>query len=248
MMTDLIALVCEDEPFTREGITALISSLSLFSSVWEASDGQEALDYIYDNANIPDVIISDIRMPLMDGLEFCERVRNLSSSTKIIFISAYSDFEYAKKAISIGASEYITKPINQEELVNAVKRAIHSIEISEKNDVGIGINIDDKRIENLIRQISANPGSVSLKSLAMEWGCSISYISLCFKEKTGQNFKDYLMRQKMLKAAEYLSSDMDSEAIVRNLGYSNYDYFARMFRKFYRISPSEYKRTVKKKS
>ena len=248
-MSEYIALVCEDEPFTRDGIVSLVSSLSLFTSVWEASDGKEALDYIYDNANIPDVIISDIRMPLMDGLEFCERVRNLSASTKIIFISAYSDFEYAKRAISIGASEYITKPINQEELIKAIKQAIQSLrEADNQNKDNIDIQIDDVRIENLIRNIRDNPGAISLKNLANEWNCSISYISLCFKEKTGQNFKDYLMKQKMIKACEYLSSGMDSEFIVQKLGYSCYDYFARMFKKYYGLTPSEYRRTLRKKS
>ena len=88
----------------------------------DAENGQEALEKV--EALEPDVILTDIRMPYMDGLSLAERVRQRYPSIKIVIFSGYDEFEYAKQAIKLNVTEYILKPVNVEELTAILKRKL----------------------------------------------------------------------------------------------------------------------------
>lgn len=240
-------MIVEDEQFIREGICMLLQELKEITQIDTARDGTEAWEKILASEQFPDILISDIRMPGMDGLSLSEKIRNHSRVTKVIFISGYEDFSYAKKAIYLGASGYITKPIDQQELLELAEKVIHQIQLEDQQHRRQELEYfhqetPDGFIREILDQIRQSPGEISLKSLAKKWCCSPAYLSLLFKEQTGYNFKDYLLDCKMKMGKELLTQNTDSEELCRILGYSDYDYFSKIFRKYYGESPSEYKK------
>jgi len=122
----LKVFLVEDEVVVREGIKNNIAwSEHGFIFCGEASDGELAINQIRQKK--PDIIITDIKMPFMNGLELSRLVKRDDPEVKIIILSGYGEFEYAKEAINIGIEDYLLKPINAEELLKAVKRVAQKI-------------------------------------------------------------------------------------------------------------------------
>ncbi len=116
-------LIVDDEYLVRMGIKETISWKDYeIEIVGEATNGQEGLEQVKKQK--PDIIISDIKMPLMDGLEFVKQVKGLKIDCEIIILSGYKDFEYAKNTLENGAYSYLLKPIDNDELVTTVKKSL----------------------------------------------------------------------------------------------------------------------------
>ena len=119
-------MVVDDELWIREGLKQTIDWKAYgIQFIGDAEDGWKALELIESNA--PDIVISDIKMPSMDGMELIEEIKRRGIETKVIFISGFSDFVYAQKAIKHGAFDYILKPIEEKVLLEIIKRCIDEI-------------------------------------------------------------------------------------------------------------------------
>lgn len=116
-------LLVDDEHYTREGIIENFPLQELgVSKVMQAEDGSAALK-IAENFK-PDILLTDVRMPVLDGIELAFNIREMYPECKIIFMSGYSDKEYLKSAIKLKAIEYVEKPITQDELISAIQKAV----------------------------------------------------------------------------------------------------------------------------
>lgn len=116
-------LVADDELFARKGIIKKIQTDPAgISSILEAKDGREGLA-IARYTQI-DIVLSDVRMPRMDGIEMCRQIRELYPDCVIIFLSGYSDKEYLRSAISMQALQYIDKPVDNQELQDTLRQAV----------------------------------------------------------------------------------------------------------------------------
>lgn len=114
-------LIAEDDSTIRRGLVKIIEEMDLsVENIQEAENGQSALAMC--ETFLPHIIITDIRMPLMDGLELIGTIREEQPGLSFVIISGYSDFEYAKKAIQYGVKEYLLKPIEKDELKTALLR------------------------------------------------------------------------------------------------------------------------------
>ena len=125
-----------DEIIIRNGIKNSINwEMHGYDFVGEASDGELALPMILEKK--PDILITDIKMPFMDGLELSEQVKKVLPATKIMILSGYNEFDYAKMAIKIGVTDYLLKPISSEKLLDAVNKVAEEIrkEQSEKEQM-----------------------------------------------------------------------------------------------------------------
>ena len=112
-------MLVDDEEEIREGIIRKMDWRSLgYTVVGDAENGLEALEKAEQLH--PDVVMTDIKMPFMDGLELGEKLQSLMPSTKLIIFSGFDDFEYAQKAIKLNVSEYVLKPINASELTETL--------------------------------------------------------------------------------------------------------------------------------
>ena len=114
--------ICEDESIVREGLRDMIPWEKYgFEFVGDAPDGEMALPMIRKSR--PDVLITDITMPFMDGLSLSKTITQELPNLKIIVISGYSDFEYARKAIELGVEQYLLKPVTKQDMINAPEGA-----------------------------------------------------------------------------------------------------------------------------
>jgi two-component system response regulator YesN len=139
----------EDEFVVREGIKEIIDwTGNGFEFVGEASDGELAYPLIQESK--PDILITDIKMPFMDGLELSRLVKARLPDIKIIILSGYDEFEYAKEAISIGITDYLLKPITGAKLLTAVKKVGDAIEEEKKKSLFIK-QYEKEQIENAKR-------------------------------------------------------------------------------------------------
>lgn len=129
-------ILAEDEEDVREGIVAQIDWGSYgFEVVDQAENGREAAESI--DRLLPDVVVTDIQMPFMNGLQLSEWIRSRHPNTKIIILTGYDEFEYAQKAIKLQIDEYILKPFSSQELIDTLLKVRKTIEaeIAEKENV-----------------------------------------------------------------------------------------------------------------
>ena len=137
-------LVVEDKEIIRKGLRKIISDMQLpFDSIQTAPDGLVALD-IFTQLK-PEVVIADVRMPNMSGIEFIRRAKQLSETTKFVILSGYSEFRYARNAVRLGVSEYLLKPVRKKELNDVLNRILGEIEresVVRRNAIQ---NIDNRK-------------------------------------------------------------------------------------------------------
>jgi len=120
-------IIAEDEELMREGLTKLIVNSDCgFEVVGQAEDGEQALRLIKDTK--PDVLITDISMPKLNGLELVECIRDINPEIKVIIISGYDDFEYARKAMRLGVQDYLLKPVLPEQIREVLIKTRKEIE------------------------------------------------------------------------------------------------------------------------
>ncbi|MBS5081522.1 MAG: response regulator [Clostridiales bacterium] len=128
MMNQIKILIAEDEPAILRGICAAISMISDdFIISGTAYDGENALKLIQEHH--PHIVITDIKMPLMDGLTLIEEAKKRNSTANFVILTGFAEFEYAKKTITLGVSDYLLKPVDPEELgklLNGMKQEINS--------------------------------------------------------------------------------------------------------------------------
>ena len=126
-------LIVEDDDIIRSGLTNEIGRRNEgFEVVGAVADGQKALDFL--KTNVTDVIITDINMPVMNGLELAERIHKDMPFIKVIVLSGYADFQYAQAAIRSNVYEYILKPLKTDELINVLMRINEQIQ-TEKSKI-----------------------------------------------------------------------------------------------------------------
>ncbi|MFB9278709.1 response regulator transcription factor [Cohnella cellulosilytica] len=243
-------VIVEDDQQIRTGLSTYFPWSDIgFDMVGSFENGSLALDYI--KANKVDIILSDIRMPVMGGIELAAELEQANRKIAIVFLSAYESFAYAQQAVNLGVKYYIVKSTKFDDLVIAFRKV--KKELDEKD--GLNNMVDpmyddadqENKLENLkIRRIKSlieeNYMDASLSSIAEQLKMNQNYLSRLFKEKTGVNFIDYVTEVKMKKAAELLLlGEYKLYQISERVGYSNAKNFSRAFKNFFHVSPSEYK-------
>ncbi|MDU0203407.1 MULTISPECIES: response regulator transcription factor [Paenibacillus] len=122
----LKAILADDEPNILRNLQAVIPWAELeIDIVGTAKNGVEALEL--SSLHGPDLVMSDIRMPLMDGITFVQKLREINEACKVLMVTGYQDFEYARSLMRVGVSDYILKPINYEELENCIRKLANEI-------------------------------------------------------------------------------------------------------------------------
>ncbi|MCL2867561.1 MAG: response regulator, partial [Clostridia bacterium] len=169
-------LLVEDESFERMSLATCVDwSLIGVHIIAEAANGSQGLSKALELR--PDIVLTDVKMPVMDGIEMSRRLRNALPDTKILFLSSYDDFEYAKQAIGLNISAYLMKPVNETELLRTVKKAADELEEERLEKMLLSKERDHlSRSGQLARQALLNRflGGVrltdtDLRSLGLEW-------------------------------------------------------------------------------
>jgi YesN/AraC family two-component response regulator len=206
--------------------------------------------FIRDTA---DVLLTDIRMPYMSGIELIRRIKeDTRNKTIMCLLSAYRDFTYAHEGMSLGVKYYLIKPTSFEEIGSTFQKIRQ--ELDEKMPAGTVLHSDvlSDSENNIIRQACAimtkRTSTCSLFSIAGEIGIDASYLSRLFKKETGEKFRDRLLKIKMEQAVEMLknSTNYKTRDISGALGYHDVQNFYRAFKKYFGMSPGELKQRLLK--
>ena len=146
----------------------------------------------------PDIALVDIQMPFMDGISFAGYMHDIYPDLKIIIITAYQDFEYARRCIELGISKYLLKPISRKELEAALRDTIAQIGERPREEGEENKKISVNEYIRFIEENYADP-QINLTYIARKFGFNPAYFSRKFKEKTGENFIDYLTAYRVEK-------------------------------------------------
>ena len=199
----------EDEIIMRDGIKNNIDWQQegiLFAG--EASDGELAYPMILKEK--PDILITDIKMPFMDGLELCELVRKELPDMKVIILSGYDDFSYAQKAVRLNVTEYLLKPISPQKLLETIRKVAEEIRSKQRqsdqySELSQQAKQERQQLDQqrFFRQLITNrlPMTEILekgKSLDMELSAPWYQIILCYMDITGGNSQMYSEEQNQL--------------------------------------------------
>lgn len=150
----LRAILADDEAVILKGLRKLIDWEKMgIQIVGEARDGKEALELI--ERVKPDLAVSDIAMPELDGLDMLKRIGEMGLYTKVIFVSGYQEFSYAKRAVKYGAVDYILKPVEQEELEAALKKAVGLVDEQSRLKL-LATEQDESELARIFHKINGN--------------------------------------------------------------------------------------------
>lgn len=237
-------LIVDDEPYMVDYLRKLVDWNAYgFEHVYTAGGGSMTRDML--DKYQPELLITDIRMPKISGLDLCRHIFEKKYPTKVMILSGYGEFEYAKQAIQYGVSEYLLKPILKDEFEEILEKMLErhfatQKERQEKEKTGDVIF----EVENYIKENIES--DLSLELLASVVHLNPSYLSRYFKESTGENLSNYVTRCKMEKAAWLLdNTEQKINEIMLQLGYQKSQHFAKIFREQYGVSPKEYKKGIR---
>ena len=233
-------VIVDDEPKIRNGLSRLLDGRGNWHVTGTYADGMDALKNMAFRR--PDVIITDIRMPEVNGLDMIDRMRETDRDAYIIILSGYSDFGFAQRAIELGVTRYLTKPTKKRELLGVLEEIERRLPGEQKGEE------ENKEVTNLMVQkamdyIALNySGKISLKEIAQELYLSPNYLSELFKRHTGKNISEYITQFRLEKARRYLQQPEYKIGDVAELvGFSDQRYFSSMFKRRYGMTPNEYR-------
>jgi YesN/AraC family two-component response regulator len=208
----------------------------------EAASGIEAINTIDEIR--PDIVFVDIRMPFMDGIEFSRLAIMRYPKIKILVLTAYDDFEYARKCIGIGICDYLLKPIRREEINETLKGLVADLENRDvEDDVEEGRKAAENdtvaKVKKYLRTNYRDP-NINLSSTAAEFGFNASYLSRLFKAESGINLSEYLIQCRMGHALKLAEKGMLMYMTAKEVGIPDPNYFGKCFKKQVGVSYSDY--------
>lgn len=242
-MKNLKVLLVDDEIMIREGFKHLFDwEVHGCEVVGEASDGMEALAQI--DVLLPDIVIMDINIPIMNGLKVIEISRTKHPQIAYIVVSGYDDFSYCRKALQLQITDYILKPVNYEEFGSCIDNLKISIYESKTNTQIDSEKREERVISSITRYMQEHLSEeISLSVLAEEFHLNPQYISQLFKNEIGVGFLAYLTNIRIEKAKKLLlSTSLSVTEISERTGYGDYRVFTKVFKKTEGITPSQFRR------
>ena len=199
----------------------------------------------------PDVVFTDIRMPGVNGLDLLKEIGSLSSRSRVVIVSGYSDFEYARNAVSNHAYDYLVKPVRQEnldEILGKINAELNPEETDETRDNEMKKiwEANAGLIDRIIAEIRAHyTEDISLSEYALKYDMSLASLSSQLKEKLSMNYSDYLTSLRLQRAKTLLKEpNLSIQEIAEQSGYTDYFYFTKVFKKAEGISPSKYRKEI----
>lgn len=213
----------------------------------EAESGIEAINTIDEIR--PHLVFADIRMPFMDGIQFSKLARDRYPRLKIIVLTAFDEFEYARECISIGVSQYILKPINREEVRSALAKVRQILEEEQaqepdrrSEDPEEPVDADMPIGNRILRYIDMHytEDDLNLTKTAIEFGYNMSYLSRRIKQEMGKTFTALLTEKRMRKALEYAQDGMVMYLAAQKVGIPDPVYFGKCFKRFTGVNYSEH--------
>jgi two-component system, response regulator YesN len=228
-------VICDDHKYTRESLALTIERSKLpLQLVGEAPNGFEAENLI--RRLRPSLVVIDIRMPGRDGLEVAARVAPDYPEIRFLVITGFQEFEYARRALRVGADDLVTKPIRDEELLSALATICDSLVGEPAGLEGPGRLVD--AILDYLRAHFREP--VSLEKVGEVFRIHPSHVSRLVSHATGDTFVKIVNRMRLDEARRLLRDPRNRiKDVVALCGFHDYGHFLALFRRQFGTSPSE---------
>lgn len=255
-------LIVDDEYIILKRLKVSIDWQKLgIETVHTAGSGIDALKII--ETEPPDIIITDVSMPELDGITLLKYIHERKLKISVILISGFSEFDYVKKGLDYGCIAYVLKPVDEDELLTAVSKAICTLELNsyspddKKHQIGtvescvpsaVPLLSSAEEISNIISKViqyvneNFADNEMCSKSVAEAFYFTPSYFSRLFSSEMGIHFTQYLTNLRIEKA-EYLmrTTNMRFTDIAKKVGFNNERYFYTTYKRIRGYTPSEYR-------
>jgi len=244
--------VAEDEERMRDYLSRKVPEFDPhFECVGTAADGEDAADLV--ESRMPDLLVTDIRMPVLGGLELVDRIRRTNPDLRIVIVSGYSEFEYARRAIELGVDEYILKPVDLESLRETLRRVRIRLESSAGQiDAEFGPDGVRPGEADLVRSVSLYLQEnyrqpYSLERLAETFGYKTAYLLRLYRKTTGSTPTQDLIHLRIDKAKRLLVGhpELEVKQVAIAVGYEDPLYFSRLFKRETGLNPTAFKDSMK---
>ena len=256
-------MVVDDEAIVRESVARQIPwDKYQMELVHTSENAVDALAYLKDHP--VDLMLVDVRLPVISGLELVREVQKNYPSTQFIMISGYADFEYAREAMRSHALDYLLKPLNDVSLLSAIRKAQESWEQRQFSqslkELGMDVPGDPD-----VQKVSYSPTVVQILAivdeeianpdLTLKWISSQrmylneTYLSRLFQREIGEKFSAYLARQRMMLAMRLMlrTPQMQIQEIAQQTGFGdNPQYFSSVFHRYTHMTPREFRKKLGK--
>lgn len=243
-------IIVDDEPIISEGLTKVIPWNKYHCEVVGiAGNGEEGLAMIREKQ--PDILMSDICMPGMDGLTMIAAFKVEFPNMQIAILTGFRDFDYAQEAIRLGVTRFLLKPSNMNELTEAITTMVENLkkmdaseekEDKEDKDTGAGSFIVRNALEYIHEHYKEkiSLGEVADKTFVSQW-----HLSKLLNKHTEKNFSELLNQVRVDKAKELLKDpSLRISDVAEEVGFMDAAHFSRVFKKMEGISANEYRNSL----
>jgi len=219
-----------------------------FEIVGSAQSAREALALFAQTQ--PDIVLCDINMPVINGLELSRRLKQQRPGVHIIIVTGYREFAYAQQAVEIGVEKYVLKPVQAEELLKTAQKIQKEIDGPAQAGAGPGDAEQSKGelTSTAVAYIESNLSArgLSLKGVASAVYANGSYLSRVFREEAGETVTEYILRRRMEKSRELLgSTDLRAYEVAALVGMPDAHYFGQCFKRFTGMTVNEYRQQLR---
>ncbi len=243
-------VVVEDEKLIAKNIAKNIELVNNnFKVISIESNGEDALVYIKEHT--PNVIFTDIQMPVMNGIELIKQISEYNNYIKCIVLSGHDDFAYAKSAIDYGVFAYLLKPVNLDELSNILKRlehtflSTHEMLSAEQKLPSYSSSEIAALIKKYIEQNYQKP--IDLNIIADHFSFSPSYLTKIFVKHTNITPSKYILNYRISIAKQLLGDfSLNINTIANMVGYTDPFHFSKTFKQVAGMSPASYRDGISK--
>lgn len=248
-------IVVDDEPNTCDFLASYIEGEQIgFQVTGNFYDGLQAWKYIQEN--VTDCVITDIRMPQMDGLELAHRIHDEFPRIKVLLLSGYGEFEYARKGIEYGVRDYLLKPLDYAALSGKLRAIWNELNATQPRERQAGTEqasaelLDEQSrivIETAKRFVDEHYAEpISREQVAAICYMTPDYFGRYFKQGTGYTFGEYLVKVRMDRAIQFLHDNYTVDMIAQLVGYGSSRHFTRVFKKTTGLTPMAYRTKILK--
>lgn len=245
----LKVVIVEDEELVRRGIVLAVDWNGMDCVVvGDAANGEDGVAAVLRHK--PDLVITDIKMPRMDGIEMIAALREQGCQCHFIILTAYGDFQYAQSAIKLGVRDYLVKPFEDSELeaaVAKVRKTLDSRETEGQPQLHRFLSATEKGSKS--KYVAEAIGymrdhyaeDITVNTVAEFLGLSEGHLSRLFKKETDYTFMSYLTDYRIHMAMELLRDcRYKIYEVAALVGYTDTAYFSTLFKKQVGVAPSEY--------
>ncbi|WP_127588997.1 response regulator transcription factor [Paenibacillus koleovorans] len=253
-------VLVDDEPWTLIYLKKSFPWQEMgFEVVAETRNSMEALSLVEQYK--PDVVFTDIRMPQLSGIELMQQLRSAGVRSEFVIVSGFAEFSYAQEAVKLGAFEYCLKPVSPEQAEQLLQRLAHQLErhrqegrpLPQAEAVKQGAREQateeegELNFEGMLKYMRDHlDDKLQLRELARKFYLNPNYCCLLFNKFTGMTFSEYLTELRMKQAALLLGEKaLSIDEVAKRAGYPDYYYFNKVFKKFYGLTPTEYRKAGK---